>query len=238
MTDVMLATYVDAEKRPLAFEQAARAMKAALASQLGHDPSDAVLALALAKTALETGRWQSMWNDNWGNIKAAVSYVGMYTAFACNEILKGVAVWFTPRGRLDHKDGTVIAEWYDGEPWHPQTRFRAYANEFDGCYSYVDLIATGRYKVAWAMLLSGNVTGFVHELKLAGYFTADEGLYLKGVSGLYNEMLARVKDLPHEEHIPEGDHDWALILATVKGDQFAHVNDNDDRDQHPFQDAG
>ena len=65
MTDVMTATFVDAEKRPLSFEQAAPAMKAALSNQLGHDPSDEVLALALAKTALETGRWQSMWNDNW-----------------------------------------------------------------------------------------------------------------------------------------------------------------------------
>lgn len=235
MTDVMTAVFVDAEKRPLAFDQAAGAMKAALSGQLGHDPPDEVLALGLAKTALETGRWQSMWNDNWGNIKAGLAYVGMYTAFACNEVLGGKVVWFSPRGRLDKQGGTVVAEAFDAEPWHPQTRFRAYANEFDGCYSYVDLISTGRYKVAWAMLLSGNVTGFVHELKLAGYFTADEGLYLKGVQGLYNEMLARVKGLPHEEHVPPGDHDFDVILATIQGDQFAHVNDNDDRDQHPFQ---
>jgi len=235
MTDVMTATFVDAEKRPLSFEQAAPAMKAALSNQLGHDPSDEVLALALAKTALETGRWQSMWNDNWGNIKAGIAYVGMYTAFACNEVLNGVLTWFSPKGRLDHEGGTVIAEWYDAEPWHPQTRFRAYANEFDGCYSYVDLISTGRYKVAWAMLLSGSVTGFVHELKMAGYFTADESLYLKGVQGLYNEMLARVKQLPADHLIPEINYD--LLLATIKGDQFAHVNDGDDRDQHPFQDA-
>lgn len=231
----MLATFIEDLLTPLTFEQASGAMAAALANQLGHQPSAEVLALALAKTALETGRWQSLHRSNMGNAKAGDAYVGMYTAFACNEVLGGKLVWFSPRGRLDHQGGSVVAEAFDAEPWHPQTRFRAYANEFDGCYSYVDLISTGRYKVAWAMLLSGSVTGFVHELKMAGYFTADEGLYLKGVQGLYNEMLARVKGLPHEEHVPPGDHAFDVILATIKGDQFSHVNDNDDRDQHPFQ---
>ncbi len=43
------------------------------------DVRDDTLALALAKTALETGRWQRIWNSNFGNIKASESYVGQYT---------------------------------------------------------------------------------------------------------------------------------------------------------------
>ncbi len=225
MTDVMTATYVEDLLTPFSLETAAAAMKAALQTQLGRAPSDEVLALALAKTALETGRYKSIHRYNWGNVKAGAAYVGMYTAFACNEVLAGKLVWFSPRGRLDKQGGVVVAEHYDGEPWHPQTRFRAYANEYDGSYEYVALIANGRYKKAWAALLAGSVSGFVHELKLAGYFTADEALYLKGVSGLYQEMLARVRGLPHEAHVPEGDHDFERILATIRGDQFAHAID-------------
>jgi hypothetical protein len=229
MTDVMTATYIEDLLTPMPFEDAAEAMTAALADQLKAQPSDEVKALALAKTALETGRWQSIHRSNWGNIKAGTSYVGMYTAFACNEVLGGKLVWFSPRGRLDAKGGNVVAEAFDGEPWHPQTRFRAYANRFDGAYEYVEFIATGRYKVAWSRLLLGDVVGFVHTLKLAGYFTADEALYLKGVQGLYGEMLARVRGLPHEHLAPEIDHD--AVWATIRGDQFAHVLNlaNEDR---------
>lgn len=223
MTDVMTATFTEDLLTPLTFEQASEAMKAALATQLVHQPSDEVLALALAKTALETARWQSLHRSNMGNAKAGVTFVGMYTAFACNEILNGIAVWFSPYGRLDKKGGVVVAESFSGEPWHPQTRFRAYANEFDGCYEYVALIATGRYKVAWTKLLSADIVGFIHELKLAKYFTADESLYLKGVQGLYGEMLARVRKLPHEAFVPDGDHDFDAILATIRGDQLQHA---------------
>lgn len=222
MTDLMLATFVDEEPTPCPFEEAEPAMRWALREQMGHDPSDEVVALALSKTALETARWQAIHNDNWGNIKAGPKYEGMYTVYACNEVLNGQVVWFSPRGKLDKQHGVVVAEAYDFPPWHPQTRFRAYAGHYDGVSQYTDLIATGRYKIAWARLLSADVTGFVHELKLAGYFTADEGLYLKGVSGLYNEMRLRVKKLPHAHAV--ADIDYSAILATVRGDQFAHAN--------------
>ncbi len=222
MTDLMLATFVDDELTPRSFELAEEALRWALKEQMGHEPSDEVVALALSKTALETARWQSIHKSNWGNIKAGPKYEGMYTAYACNEILSGQVVWFSPRGRLDKQNGKVVAEAYDFPPWHPQTRFRAYAGLFDGVSEYTDFIATGRYKVAWARLLSADVTGFVHELKLAGYFTADEALYAKGVRGLYDEMILRVKKLPHEHAVTEPD--YAAILATVRGDQFAHAN--------------
>lgn len=223
MNSVMLATFKENELTPFTFEEAEEAIRWALSTQLGHKPDDEVVALALAKIFLETGRLESCHDWNVGNIKASPSYVGMYTAFACNEILNGHAVWFSPYGRLDKKGGVPIAEFFTGAPWHPQTRFRAYANHFDGMDQYVTFIATGRYKVAWARLLSGDAVGFVHELKLARYFTADEALYLKGVRGLYTELLARVQKLPHEHLVPEIDH--ALVVASIRGDQFAHVND-------------
>jgi len=147
----------------------------------GVEPSDRALALALAKTALETARWKSMWNWNWGNIKAGENFEGMYTCISLNEVLEGKTVWFAPSGRLDVKGGRVIAEAYKVPPGHPQTRMRAYANGFDGAQEYVTFLANGRYRDAWARLLEGDPVGFVRELKAKGYFTADESSYRLGV---------------------------------------------------------
>lgn len=219
---VMTATFTEDELTPFTFERSVEAIDWALTTQLSRPPSDEVKALALAKIYLETGRLQFCHKFNPGNIKAAPAYVGMYTAFACNEVLDGKLVWFSPKGRLDKKGGVEIAEFFSAEPWHPQARFRAYANEYDGIDQYVDFIATGRYKVAWAKLLSGDVDGFVHELKMAKYFTADESLYKAGVEGLYKEILARLQKLPHIPIAPAVDHE--LILSMVDyGATFAHV---------------
>lgn len=194
----MRATFTDDQLTPLTFQQAADSMRAALASVTKVKSLD-VLALALAKNALETGRWKSCHNFNLGNIKAGDSFVGMYTAFACNEVLtengKRVVVWFSPRGRLDRKGGKVVAQPFDAEPWHPQCRFRAYANEYDGSFEYVDFVAGGRYAAAWQSLLIGDAVGFVHNLKAKGYFTADEGEYLVGVRSMQKEFLTRLNGL-------------------------------------------
>ncbi len=221
MTDVMRATFMDDRLTPFSFEQAEEAARWALREQLGREPSDQVIALALAKIFLETGRLSSCHLWNLGNIKAGAQYVGWYTAFACNEVLSGKVVWFSPNGRLDKKGGVVVAERYDAEPWHPQTRFRAYANHWDGMDQYVTFIATGRYKIAWGKLLTGDAKGFVHELKVAGYFTADEAAYLAGVTSLSKELLARVQKLPHLHLVEEHDHE--LIASSIKQDTFAHV---------------
>lgn len=221
---VMTATYDDpvlcVGPNEVTWEMAVEAATWALKLQLGHAPSDATLALALGKIFLETGRLRSCWNNNFGNIKASSTYIGMYTAFGCNEVLGGKVVWFSPRGRLDKKGGVVVAEWYDDEPWHPQTRFRAYANHFDGMDQYCTFIATGRYKVAWAKLLSGDANGFVHELKIAGYFTADEAVYAAGVKAIQSELLAKLKKKPAPViQLPTQQE----ILACINCDQFAHV---------------
>lgn len=190
----MIATHVEDLLTPFSFEEAAAAMRYALMLQLGKDPDAAVLALALAKTALETGRWQKIHRYNWGNIKAGEKYVGMYTCFRCNEVIKGKVVWFSPT-----TDG------FTEPPGHPQTRFRAYANHYDGAVEYVRFVSSGRYGGAWSALLTGDAAEFVHRLKLAGYFTADESAYLKGVVGLRDEFLKRLRGMPVEEHQPDRD---------------------------------
>lgn len=215
----MKAVYVEPRKTPLTFEQAERAMRWALATHLGQherDVPDQVVALALAKTALETGRWQSIWCSNWGNVKASDQYEGMFTCITLNEVLrrggKDVVVWFAPEGELAGKGGKLITPPIPVPDGHPQTRLRAFANEFDGADSYVEFVAGGRYARAWLALLRGDGAGYVHELKLAGYFTADESNYRVGVESLHREMLSKIRKLPD---VPEADVDWALLRAQL-----------------------
>ena len=139
----MLAVHVQAKKTPLTFEGAANAMRKALFRQLGGQPALPVLALALAKTAFETARWQSIWNDNWGNVKAAENYEGTYCCYACNEVLASGLKWFIPEGELDKKDGVVVGKVWLVPPGHPQTRFRVSARfatsrtaRIERCYAY------------------------------------------------------------------------------------------------------
>lgn len=188
----MKATWVPAHLTPFSFDEAAAAMRAALRDRLKTEPSRDALALALAKTALETGRWRSIWNANWGNVKAGEQYEGLYCTFELNEVLGGKVVWFGPRGKLDRKGGTVIAEPFADPPGHPQTRMRAYLTREDGAIAYTAFVAGGRYADAWLLLLKGDAVGYVHALKAKGYFTADEATYARGVVSLQREFLGKL----------------------------------------------
>lgn len=190
----MNATYVEPVVTKLTLGEAIACMRQGIHVATGTPPSDPALALALAKTALETGRWQKMWNYNWGNVKCNDDYDGMYTCFPCNEVLNGKVVWFSPQGQLTRKDGDMTGLAWAVPPGHPQTRFRAYANGFDGAQQYAEFVANGRYRDAWERLLEGDPAGYVHALKLRGYFTADEDTYLRGVDRLYREFLPRVEE--------------------------------------------
>lgn len=196
------ATWTASRATPLDFDTAASALRSALRSELGADPSNATLALALAKTALETGRWQKMYLWNWGNIKADIrTYPGLYQCYSCNEVLGGKVVWFSPRGRLSGKGGQVVAESYEDPPGHPQTRFRAYTSAADGAQEYVAFQARiKRYAAAWQRLLAGDVEGYVRTLSKAGYFTAPVETYLKTVRSLHSEFLTKLAARP--VHVP------------------------------------
>lgn len=197
----MQAVFTPDVLTPFSFEEAAKASEAALYGLLNAKPSRDAVALMLAKTALETGRWKKIHCFNWGNIKASQKWVGMYTCILLNEVLNGKVVWFKPEGQLAGGPGTDLvgnryamppaAEPTDGYG-HPQTRMRAYANKYDGSYDYVDFISQGRYAGAFKVMLEGDATRWVHALKQLGYFTADEATYARGVVSLKNEMLAKL----------------------------------------------
>lgn len=193
----MLAVYVPPERIPCPRGAVIAAMRAAL---IGSTTDPRCVALAVAKSALETGRWLKMYNYNFGNVKAGPKYEGQYTAFRCNEVLGGKIRWFSPEGETD-RAGTLLpgAERYAVPPCHPQTRFRAYAGLTDGVYSYVDVLIA-RFPRSFQALLTGNAKTFVETLKAERYFTADVGPYIDGVSSMQREF---VRVMEGDSNVPE-----------------------------------
>lgn len=191
----MLANWIPDRLTPCGFSDAAVSMRAVLRNRLGSEPRREVLALALGKCALETGHWVSMHHFNLGNVKAGEQYIGNYCTFPLNEVINGKVVWFSPRGRLDRKGGTVVAEHYEDPPGHPQTRMRAYANLTEGTEAYVSFVAGGRYAVAWGKLLAGDAVAYVAELRAKGYFTASLEDYTKGVVSLQKQFVTKLERL-------------------------------------------
>lgn len=59
---------VAAVRTKLTLAQAVEYLRGALRQKLGREPTTAELKMLVAQSSLETGRWQSMWNWNWGNI--------------------------------------------------------------------------------------------------------------------------------------------------------------------------
>ncbi len=218
------ATYISPIYTQMSWQDAAESLRAALRNYV-QAVEPATLALAMAKTALESGRWgarpHAYKNWNTGNIKCGETYRGMFTCFACDEILPGRGrVWFEPDGREQDSHGWSQPIIYEVPDGHPQTRFRAYANRFDGCYQYIDFIAQGkRYKAAWQELLRGDATAYVHALKAAGYFTADEAIYRKGVVSLQQEFLEKLDGAPTSETVIE-DHEWETLRVLVARDRI------------------
>lgn len=222
---MVIATYVHARLTPMSFEAAAEAMRAALRDALGGaDPSRSCLALALAKCALETGRFRSIWNNNWGNIKAGPSYVDMYCCIELNEVLDGKVVWFGPKGRLDKRGGKVIAEHCEDPPGHPQTRMRAYANRFDGAFSYVDFMCSPRFVPAFERMKVGDSAGMVHLMKVTRYFTADETQYAAAVGSIHREYALKLEGKAPETFDP-GDQEWESLRASIIGGSWQRAQD-------------
>jgi hypothetical protein len=151
---------------------------AAIYDAAGDDVSPTCVAILTAQSSLESGRWKSMHRFNFGNVKCSISWSGLFTTFACNEVIKGQVVWFGP------EDG----QWQN-PPGHPQTRFRAFSSASQGAEDHLNFLKRSRYAKAWELAQRGDPIGFVHALHDAGYFTAPVGPYARGVDLLTAEYL-------------------------------------------------
>lgn len=172
--------------------EATYALREAWKRIYGDYPGDKSLALLWSQSALETGRWKVIRNNNFGNIKKK-----HYKKLSWKEIPDDGHSWtmFATGENLWNKE-LQKTEWHWFEPPHYQTHFRSYKNVVDGAEDYIRLVSQrSRYKLAWAEVLKGDPRAFSRELRKAGYYTASEAKYTAGVVRLFEEFLRRKDEL-------------------------------------------
>lgn len=155
---------VAAVRTRLSGEQAAEALSSAWESIHGEKPSAETLSILTAQWAHETGRGASMYNYNFGGIKGS-SPEGLSTSLRTRE------GW--------GKTEVTIRD-----------SFRAYRTAEDGARDYLQLLG-GRYAGALESAKAGDAEGFVHNLKVRGYFTGNEQAYVRSVSSMSHAALER-----------------------------------------------
>ncbi|MES1174937.1 MAG: hypothetical protein ABUL62_11485 [Myxococcales bacterium] len=151
---------------PLSQQDASRALGEAYARVTGGFPTARVLALLLAQTAFETGRWRKIHNFNFGNAKAALDYP-LITQFRCSEVERGVEQFFNPPD--------------------PHCNFRAYTNAADGAADYIKVLQSRPHW--WNGLQTEDPNGFVDALATAPkYFTGNPAVYKSALVSLFDEF--------------------------------------------------
>ncbi len=197
----MKATLIPDRLTPCSPAEVARAFREALEAVTGRTPSNAHLAVLVAQSALESGRWRSMHCWNFGNVKASSTYEWLYCQFRCNEVIGGKVQWF--------------------DPPHPQCNFRAFTDIEAGALDHIRFLSQSkRYAGAWEAAAKGDPAALVHALKAAGYFTADEAPYVKAVSSLWREYMALLNQEPEHEATPVDREDELHQLALAALSKF------------------
>lgn len=220
----MKATLLDDKLTPLTAPEAIRALREGFRRVMGWLPEDGTLAVFAAQSALETGRWQKIHCQNFGNIKAGENYEGFYCLFRCNEVINGKIEWF--------------------EPPHPQCRFRAYPTPAAGAEDYLRLLRERqRFAPAWRAALRGDPEAFCDELKRGGYFTADLAPYKRAVISLFSEFrnliremgpptLAPPADMSEPQHSATSNEDMGQLLPLVWDEaEFRELRDAEIRER-------
>lgn len=145
-----------------------KAFRSAFEAEIGRTPSNSTLAILVAQSCLECGRWKSMHCYNFGNIRPPKNWGGSYCQFRCNEKINGLWVWFDPPSA--------------------GSNFVAFDTAEAGARFYMNMLSQ-HWPEAWTAALNGDTTGFVHGLKQRGYFTADEAPYRSAVQKLCTEFF-------------------------------------------------
>lgn len=199
----MSGRFVPSKVTALNATEVAKAFRSAFSTVVGSDPSKECLALLVAQSALETGRWRSMYNFSFGNARPGDSEA--FTCLPiCNEILKGKTHWYRPEGEVASRESQMlIGPLYAVPPGHPMSRFCAFDSAESGAIHHLRLLSKRpRYAKAWQASLAGQPLAFVAALKAAGYFTADEAPYARAVVSLWKEYCAMLDRLTADTEPP------------------------------------
>lgn len=240
----MIATYVEARKTLVTPQDAVSAFRTAC-NQHWHTTKPDTVATLMAQSALETGRWASMYNFNVSNVKCEPTRRGFYTLLPIlNEIEtrngKRVTVWYSDVAELAHRGGAPIGKTWEKPPGHPQARFRAFETLTSGVIDKLYFLNRPRYVHAKEAALGGSPGAYSRALAVAGYYTADVEPYTRALVSLYSTFLPLCR-AETQEPVPlppkEEDRlckdmaecmrvelpDW--LLAKVQSLHEAHIQD-------------
>lgn len=160
----------------------------------------------------------SMHCYNFGNVKGAHPRTGLYTMFPCDELLipplakaqikdapPAEEAWSRATGACGGSsahlkyiaaDGRWCVQFY---PPHPQCKFRAFESAEAGAAEQIAFIALdtnpndgkpNRYAQAWREAdAHDDPAAFSHELRKAGYYTAPEEQYTRGIVATFKAWL-------------------------------------------------
>ena len=148
------ARQVPAQRTPVTVPQIRDAIARAHERLTGRPATAGVLDALTAQASLETARGSSMYNFNFGGLKGA-SPAGATATCGTREVVGGQTV--AVRAVL-----------------------RAYGSIDEGAIDYVATMSR-RFGGALGVAARGDVDGFAHALKQAGYFTASEQDYAAGL---------------------------------------------------------
>jgi len=157
------ARLVEPTKTPVSKEQLRGAIRRGLEAVTGHAPSAKLVDVLTAHASLETASGARMYNFNFGGIKGA-SPSGQTAVCRTHEVLDGRDVVI--------KDG-----------------FRAYTTLDEGALDYVRTMKE-RFAGALEPASRGDVAAFAASLKRAGYYTASEADYARGLASLMGTTSA------------------------------------------------
>lgn len=164
--------YVLATHTPVTPLEALSWMSQAHHAVIGGEAEAALLCMLVAQSALETGRWASMYCWDWGNISGHGEGGKWMRLRGAGETVNGHNV---PRGGTE---ADAFAVWPDA-----LSGAKAFVN-FLGVASHPP--KPNRYAAAWEAAKLGDVAGYVQGLHDGAYMTADRAIYARGVQAQFD----------------------------------------------------
>jgi hypothetical protein len=191
-------------------EEMFHALGCAWVDQFGDHPKTESLLVLLCQWVLETGWGKSCHCWNIGNFKSRDGDGYDYVYYKCDERFTPSVAQHYLAGVQPRSDGSglpnVAFESHNKDetttlyfwPDHPVSRFRAFKTKDLGVGNYLASMFD-RFHLAWPAILAGDPSAFVHQLKIQGYFTADEETYKKTEVSLFTAFKGKhfsTDDLP------------------------------------------
>jgi len=197
------------------------ALRLQLEAQLGREQTTrAGTMILLGQMALETARFESAMNYNFGGVKCSASWKGCWQHFTTTEHVsedeaRTYLATVPPGAKVERvsvdDSGRVILR-FSGR--HPVNKFRAYETLDDAVQHHVAFLLGKRYRNAVHLAMAGRPDDYAIALRSAGYYTGDAAAYARSVRLLAREYDGKMPPEPAPVvPAPERHEDAPVTLA-------------------------